>query len=75
MEANRVEKAEERTGVRDDPVISKDLDPRRILGRVPVTPRAQHGIIAEPVRIDPSTNKKFTFFSDPDGLPIELHER
>ncbi|GHH97421.1 SMU1112c/YaeR family gloxylase I-like metalloprotein [Neobacillus kokaensis] len=28
----------------------------------------------EPIRIDPVTNKKFTFFSDPDGLPIELYE-
>ena len=28
----------------------------------------------EPIRIDPITQKKFTFFSDPDGLPIELYE-
>ncbi len=28
----------------------------------------------EPIRIDPSTNKKYTFFSDPDSLPIELYE-
>lgn len=26
----------------------------------------------EPIRIDPNTNKKYTFFSDPDSLPIEL---
>lgn len=32
------------------------------------------GIAAEPVRIDEFSGKKFTFFSDPDGLPIELHE-
>lgn len=32
------------------------------------------GIEVEPIRIDPYTNKKMTFFSDPDGLPIELHE-
>lgn len=31
-------------------------------------------IETEPVRIDEYTNKKFTFFSDPDGLPIELYE-
>ncbi|WP_066055632.1 SMU1112c/YaeR family gloxylase I-like metalloprotein [Robertmurraya korlensis] len=31
-------------------------------------------IEVEPVRIDEFTNKKFTFFSDPDGLPIELYE-
>jgi len=34
-----------------------------------------HGIEAEPIRIDPYTNKKFTFFQDPDGLPIEVYER
>jgi glyoxylase I family protein len=28
----------------------------------------------EAIRIDPWTNKKFTFFADPDGLPIELYE-
>ncbi|WP_166333976.1 SMU1112c/YaeR family gloxylase I-like metalloprotein [Sphingobacterium chungjuense] len=31
-------------------------------------------IIAEPVRIDEFTGKKFTFFSDPDDLPIEIYE-
>ena len=31
-------------------------------------------IEVEPIRIDEFTNKKFTFFSDPDGLPIELYE-
>lgn len=32
------------------------------------------GIETEPVRIDAFTNKKMTFFHDPDGLPLELHE-
>jgi glyoxylase I family protein len=32
-------------------------------------------IAAEPLRVDEYTGKKFTFFSDPDGLPIELYER
>lgn len=32
-------------------------------------------IIAEPVRIDEFTNKKFIFFTDPDGLPLELYEK
>lgn len=32
------------------------------------------GIKAEPVRMDPYTNKRFTFFNDPDGLPIEIYE-
>ncbi|MDN4523935.1 SMU1112c/YaeR family gloxylase I-like metalloprotein [Fictibacillus fluitans] len=35
----------------------------------------QHGISVEPVRVDEWTGKKFTFFSDPDGLPLELYER
>lgn len=33
-----------------------------------------HGIVVENLRIDPSTKKQFTFFTDPDGLPIELYE-
>lgn len=32
------------------------------------------GIETEPVRWDPYTNKRMTFFRDPDGLPLELHE-
>lgn len=28
----------------------------------------------EGIRLDPWTQKKFTFFADPDGLPIELYE-
>lgn len=32
------------------------------------------GIETEPVRIDEFTNKRMTFFRDPDGLPLELHE-
>lgn len=31
------------------------------------------GIEVEEIRIDEFTNKKFTFFSDPDDLPIELY--
>lgn len=33
-----------------------------------------NGIETEPIRFDEFTNKKMTFFSDPDGLPLELHE-
>jgi glyoxylase I family protein len=33
-----------------------------------------NGIPVEPVRIDEITGQRFTFFSDPDGLPIELYE-
>ena len=32
------------------------------------------GVEFEPIRIDEFTQKKFTFFADPDGLPIELYE-
>lgn len=32
------------------------------------------GIETEPIRIDEFTGKRFTFFSDPDDLPIELYE-
>ena len=32
------------------------------------------GIAVEPIRVDEYTNKKFTFFKDPDGLPLELYE-
>ncbi|GAA4414511.1 VOC family protein [Nibrella viscosa] len=34
----------------------------------------QQGIAVEPIRTDTHTNRKFTFFSDPDGLPLELYE-
>ena len=32
------------------------------------------GIPCEPLRTDTFTGKKMTFFFDPDGLPLELHE-
>ena len=32
------------------------------------------GIEVEPIRIDEFTGRKMTFFGDPDGLPLELHE-
>lgn len=34
----------------------------------------KRGIATEPVRVDSFSGGKFTFFSDPDGLPLELHE-
>ncbi|MBO0440456.1 SMU1112c/YaeR family gloxylase I-like metalloprotein [Candidatus Enterococcus ikei] len=33
-----------------------------------------NGIECEPVRTDTFTGEKMTFFFDPDGLPLELHE-
>ena len=35
---------------------------------------AEKGISCEPIRMDPYTKTRMTFFSDPDGLPLELHE-
>ncbi|MFK7775134.1 MAG: VOC family protein [Saprospiraceae bacterium] len=35
---------------------------------------SQKGIKTEPIRVDEYTNKSFTFFFDPDNLPIELYE-
>jgi glyoxylase I family protein len=35
----------------------------------------ERGIEVEPIRVDGTTNKAFTFFRDPDGLPIEVYER
>jgi len=32
------------------------------------------GVVTEPIRVDEFTNRKFTFFSDPDGLPLEVYE-
>ncbi len=35
---------------------------------------ARKGIKCEPIRLDSITGEKATFFKDPDGLPIEIHE-
>ena len=32
------------------------------------------GVSFEPVRVDELTGRRFTFFQDPDGLPIEFYE-
>ena len=34
----------------------------------------EKGIATEPIRIDAYTGRKMTFFFDPDGLPLEIHE-
>ncbi|MGY5618751.1 SMU1112c/YaeR family gloxylase I-like metalloprotein [Vibrio cincinnatiensis] len=34
-----------------------------------------NGIDVEPIRVDEFTGKRFTFFKDPDGLPLELYEK
>ena len=35
---------------------------------------AAHGVAYEPIRVDEFTDRRFTFFADPDGLPLELYE-
>lgn len=32
------------------------------------------GIETEQIRLDEFTNRRMTFFHDPDGLPLEIHE-
>ncbi|WP_282110975.1 SMU1112c/YaeR family gloxylase I-like metalloprotein [Shewanella algicola] len=34
----------------------------------------QHGVEVESIRVDEYTHKQYTFFSDPDGLPLELYQ-
>jgi glyoxylase I family protein len=34
----------------------------------------KHNIRCEAIRLDEITNKRFVFFNDPDGLPLELYE-
>lgn len=34
-----------------------------------------NAISHEGIRVDEYTNKRFTFFADPDGLPLEFYER
>ncbi|PKI17422.1 SMU1112c/YaeR family gloxylase I-like metalloprotein [Colwellia sp. 12G3] len=33
------------------------------------------GVDVEPIRVDEYTGKQFTFFNDPDGLPLELYQQ
>lgn len=35
----------------------------------------EKGVVTEPIRIDEFTNKRFTFFEDPDNLPLEIYEK
>ncbi|WP_286263105.1 SMU1112c/YaeR family gloxylase I-like metalloprotein [Thalassotalea atypica] len=35
----------------------------------------QQNISVEPIRVDELTKKRYTFFSDPDDLPLELYEQ
>jgi len=35
----------------------------------------KNNVLCEPIRTDYFTGKRFTFFQDPDGLPLELYEK
>lgn len=41
---------------------------------VAVAQLQSHDVACEPLRVDEWTDRRFTFLSDPDGLPIELYE-
>ncbi|MCI1015354.1 VOC family protein [Herbaspirillum sp. C7C2] len=34
----------------------------------------RQGVAVEDIRVDEYTGRRFTFFADPDGLPLELYE-
>ncbi|WP_183423987.1 VOC family protein [Luteibacter sp. Sphag1AF] len=34
----------------------------------------RRGVACEPVRVDEYTGRRFTFFADPDDLPLEIYE-
>ena len=53
-------------------IFAEENPPKR--ANRPVNELAEVGIECEPIRMDDYTGKKMTFFHDPDGLPLELHE-
>ena len=57
----------EATGLRHLAFTVPELEP--VIARLEAA-----GVAVEPVRIDPYMDQRFTFFSDPDGLPLELYE-
>lgn len=47
----------------------------RVAALEPVIARLeQEGVACEPIRVDEYTGRRFTFFADPDALPLELYE-
>ena len=40
-----------------------------------ITHCKSYNVIAEPIRVDEFTHKRFTFIADPDDLPIEFYEK
>lgn len=58
----------EATGLRHIAFVVDDIDESiRLLNA--------RGVQTEPIRVDEFTNRRFTFFADPDDLPIELYEQ
>lgn len=57
----------EAQGLRHIAFLVQDLDHE-------VAELTEKGVAVEDVRVDELTGKRFTFFADPDGLPIELYE-
>ncbi|MDB9525251.1 VOC family protein [Oscillatoria sp. CS-180] len=57
----------EACGLRHLALVVSDLD--TVMARL-----THHGVHTEPVRVDETTGKRFTFFQDPDHLPLELYE-
>lgn len=35
----------------------------------------EQGVVTEPIRVDEHTGRRFTFFADPDDLPLEFYEQ
>jgi glyoxylase I family protein len=58
----------ESTGLRHLAFEVKDID-------LALNHLEQFEVAYEPIRIDELTGKKFTFFPDPDGLPLEFYEQ
>lgn len=58
----------EACGLRHLAFVVEDLD-------TVVADLTSKGIAIEPIRVDELTNKRFTFFKDPDDLPLELYEK
>lgn len=57
----------EACGLRHLAFATEDLDEA-------VASLVEKGVAVEPVRVDELTGKRFTFFADPDGLPLEFYE-
>ena len=57
----------EACGLRHLSFVVRDIDAE-------VARLAKHDVACEPIRVDEYTGQRFTFFSDPDGLPLELYE-